>query len=413
MSITVHLSLERFHLEAPSVKLRGLIATGLMNVRHLSLGGLFAGLLSLLLLVSGCSLPQVSAEDRIFLPLSLELLGEYRLPTTTVEGTTVGGLSALNYDRQNNCFYALSDDRSRTAPARFYTLEIDLGKNSPQPHLDQVSVVAMTPLQQDGEPYAQETIDPEGIALSAHQSVFISSEGVTRQGVKPLIGEYALDSGAWQQGLKLPETFLPAEAEAEERGVADNLGFESLTLNPEGDRLFTATESALLQDYDPDTDEEIRSRLLHYWIGEPEPILISTHLYPVASPPAGAVVNGLVELAALDSGGHFLSLERSASLFGGYSAQLFQIATGGATDISQMPSLKGALKGVQPIRKRLLLDLAQLGIELQNLEGMTLGPRLQDGSQSLLLVSDNNFETQRPTQFLLFRLVAGRQAQSA
>lgn len=382
-----------------------------MNFRHLSLRGLFAGFLGLLLLIGGCSLPQVSAEDRIFLPLSLELLGEYKLPTTTVEGTTVGGLSALNYDRQNNCFYALSDDRSRTAPARFYTLKIDLGKN-PSPQLDQVSVIGITPLQQEmGGTYAQETIDPEGIALSAHQSVFISSEGATRKGVKPLIGEYALDSGAWQQSLKLPDTFLAGEAGAEERGVADNLGFEALALNPEGDRLFTATESALLQDYDPDTDEEIRARLLHYWIGEPEPLLISTHLYPVSSPPAGAVVNGLVELATLDSGGHFLSLERSASIFGGYSARLFQIATGGATDISQIPSLKGDLRGVQPIRKRLLLDLAQLGIELENLEGMTLGPRLEDGSQSLLLVSDNNFEPQKTTQFLLFRLAASRQAQ--
>ena len=37
---------------------------------------------------------------------------------------------------------------------------------------------------------------------------------------------------------------------------------------------------------------------------------------------------------------------------------------------------------------------------------MTLGPRLPDGRQSLLLVSDNNFTTNPPqvTQFLLFAL---------
>jgi hypothetical protein len=50
------------------------------------------------------------------------------------------------------------------------------------------------------------------------------------------------------------------------------------------------------------------------------------------------------------------------------------------------------------------LDLSELGIYLDNLEGMTLGPRLPDGSQSLVLVSDNNFNDIQLTQFLLFRL---------
>lgn len=47
-----------------------------------------------------------------------------------------------------------------------------------------------------------------------------------------------------------------------------------------------------------------------------------------------------------------------------------------------------------------------LSIPLENLEGMALGPRLQDGTKSLLLVSDNNFGAEA-TQFLLFRLKQG------
>ncbi len=35
---------------------------------------------------------------------------------------------------------------------------------------------------------------------------------------------------------------------------------------------------------------------------------------------------------------------------------------------------------------------------------MTLGPRLPDGRQSLLLVSDNNFTPGQVSQFLLFAL---------
>lgn len=66
--------------------------------------------------------------------------------------------------------------------------------------------------------------------------------------------------------------------------------------------------------------------------------------------------------------------------------------------------MSGALGQIEPLKKRLLLDLRQLGIELDNLEGMTLAP-LPDGSQGLLLVSDDNFRDEQVTQLLIFRLV--------
>jgi len=56
------------------------------------------------------------------------------------------------------------------------------------------------------------------------------------------------------------------------------------------------------------------------------------------------------------------------------------------------------------VEKTLLLDLDTLGLPLDNVEGMTLGPRLPDGRRSLLLVSDNNFAPGQFTQFLLFAL---------
>ncbi|HEY9729781.1 MAG TPA: esterase-like activity of phytase family protein, partial [Chroococcales cyanobacterium] len=67
-----------------------------------------------------------TAEARTFLNLSLDFLGDYQLPKTKYKDTPVGGLSALTYDRQRNKFYALSDDRSAFAPARFYTLGLSV-----------------------------------------------------------------------------------------------------------------------------------------------------------------------------------------------------------------------------------------------------------------------------------------------
>ena len=60
-----------------------------------------------------------------------------------------------------------------------------------------------------------------------------------------------------------------------------------------------------------------------------------------------------------------------------------------------------------PIFTRELLEATQifgLGLTLDNLEGMTLGPRLPDGRQSVLLVSDNNFTAGQASQVLLLAL---------
>ena len=67
-------------------------------------------------------------------------------------------------------------------------------------------------------------------------------------------------------------------------------------------------------------------------------------------------------------------------------------------------SIAGVLGSVRPVQKTLLLNLDTLGIPLDNVEGMTIGPTLPDGRQSLVLVSDNNFAASQFTQFLLFAL---------
>jgi hypothetical protein len=373
---------------------------------------LLACLIALSTLLVSCDLPQVSAEDRLFLPLSLEFLDAYPLPTKEFQGTTVGGLSALTYDRTRNQLYALSDDHSELAPARFYTLNLSLDATDPNtPKIQQATIVDVTTITDEtGQPYPAGAIDPEGMALSSLGTVFISSEGVASQGIPSFIREFDLKTGQWKRSLIIPQRYLPpTETDQPPQGVGDNLGFEPLTLSPGGTaiepfRLFTATESALVQDADTEHPQQgaSRNRVLHYIVEADRSLLISEHLYPMEPPPEGAKFHGLTELLAIDQGGHFLSLERS---FGtkGFQANLFQVAMGGATDTSRIDSFKGS-SSIEPVRKKLLLNLKQLDIRLDNLEGMTLGPRLPDGSQSLLLVSDNNFNSLQITQLLLFRL---------
>lgn len=374
-------------------------------------------------LTTACTPSQArTAEQRTFRDISLDFLGEYQLPKTKFKDTPVGGLSALTYDRQRNKFYALSDDRSQFAPARFYTLELSVKRTDKgEIGIDKVDVEDVTFItDEEGKSYVQGSIDPEGMSLSPRGTVFISSEGVPSSGIAPFIGEFDLKTGQQRSSLMIPERYLAPkdtkdkdQQEQPPRGIQDNLGFEALTLelgslaggNGDPFRLFTATESALFQDaLPPKSQESARIRLMHYLIGQiSRPMVVAEHLYLLDPTPAGAIDNGLTEIVTVDTGGHFLTLERTYGVLGA-NAKIYQMAMSAATDTSTIETLKGDVSRINPVKKKLVLDLSELGIYVDNLEAMTLGPRLPDGSQSLLLVSDDNFRETQITQFLLFRL---------
>ncbi|MFB8794522.1 MAG: esterase-like activity of phytase family protein [Microcoleus sp.] len=373
--------------------------------------------LILLTICTACAPPPAVAKDRSFPEMSLEFLGEYQLPKINFEGAPVGGLSGITYDSKGMSgvtsqayrFYALSDDPSENVDARFYSLRLDLTSvDSPNISLKKVTVEGVTYLKKaDGETFSWGSINPEGIALSPRNSVLIASEGVTHVGIPPFVGEFDLKTGKMRENLPIPKRYIPdASDEKQQQGVLDNLGFESLTIDPETFspggldpfRVFVATEAPLMQDLDPEQASKLR--LLHYIIVDKTAQLVSENLYTLDQVPL-SILNGLTELVAV-GGGQFLSLERSFGL-SGYGARIYQVAVGAATDTSRINSFKGR-SAVEPVRKKLLLDLTELGIPLYNLEGMTLGPRLPDGSQSLVLVSDDNFDEAQKTQFILFSL---------
>ncbi|NEP15887.1 MAG: esterase-like activity of phytase family protein [Leptolyngbya sp. SIO4C1] len=373
-----------------------------MRLRYL-LRAAAAGCLCLLLL-SGCGLPRVSAEQRLFLELSTTLLDSYVLPKQDFAGEPVGGLSAITYDPRADLLYALSDSREHP---RFYTLRPAIQAD----RIQAVTVAAVTQFKDAaGNPLG--SLDPEGMALTPRGSLIVSSE-VSPNSDAPFLGEFDLATGQLQTQFRIPERYQSDAAadSPQTKGAQTNLSLEALTINTapgtagyiEPFRLFVGTEGPLLQDLDESPDIPFKNRVLHYLIGQDQSTLISEHWYPMTESPLGAVLNGLSELLVLDQGGHFLALERAFGLQG-FSIKLYQLASGGATDVSAIATLKGDITGINPIRKQLLLDLSALDLTLENSEGMTLGPRLQDGSQSLLIVSDDNFDERQQTQFLLFRL---------
>ncbi|MBG1262319.1 esterase-like activity of phytase family protein [Nostoc commune] len=347
-----------------------------------------------------------------FLPLngveisSIEFIGEATLAKgLNLQKTQVGGLSGITYDAKKNFYYAISDDRGQKANARFYTLKIDLSKGS----LQQGGVVPVnvtTLLNENGQTFRTGETDTEGIALTNKVTVFISSEGDAAKLINPFIKEFSLSSGREIATLPIPNKFLPDKSG--KKGIRNNLAFESLTITPDKKYLFTATENALIQDgVAAKANSGTLCRILQYNLLNNQPEKEFLYLTEPVSPffnLTGKFASGLPDLLALDNQGHFLSLERSFTGLG-FAISLFQISLEGADDLHKIDSLLAVgSKNIKPVQKKLLLDLRTLDVLLDNIEGLTLGPKLPDGQQSLILISDNNFNSLQRTQILAFKI---------
>jgi hypothetical protein len=311
----------------------------------------------------------------------LRFRGQAIVPTgTTFEDTIVGGLSSIAYDDKRRVYYSISDDQA--APIRFYTLGLDLrdGRLS-NGDVDFEHVTTI--------PFAPFSVDPEGLALTKDRDLIITSEGITNSGIDPFVRRYSL-RGRFLGDLPVPDDFLVTPDMSS--GVRQNLGFESAGVL--GRDLFVGAENALFQDGPPATvSGGSPARILRYDLKrervERQWIYLTD---PVAEPPFPATafsVNGLVELLPLDDD-RLIAMERS-----------FSVGAPGTGNTIKLYDV--SLRGTRA-HKRLLLNLNTLGIPLDNVEGMTFGPRLRHGKQSLVLVSDNNFAPAQFTQFLLFEL---------
>ena len=340
-------------------------------------------------------------------PPRLEFLGQAIIPTgTTFQGTIIGGLSSITFDPARGVFYSLSDDQGQLNPVRFYTLAVDLSDG----RLDDGDVEAVgvtTLLAPDGQPYAPTSLDPEGLTLTKSGELVVTSEGIAARGISPWVRRYALD-GTFLGDLPVPDAFQPTSAT---HGVRQNLAFEAAAVAPNGRHLFVGMEGALVQDGPAATlGGGSPARILRYNLAarrlDRQYVYVTDPIAEPSVPPTAFAVNGLVELLPFNNE-FMLSMERSFSVGApgtGNTIKLYALAFPGASDVNGLDSIAGVLGDVRPLDKELLLDLATLGIPLDNLEGMSIGPDLPDGRRSLLLVSDNNFAATQFTQFLLFAL---------
>ncbi|MGO6902936.1 esterase-like activity of phytase family protein, partial [Rhizobium ruizarguesonis] len=333
--------------------------------------------------------------------ISLSYLGEFVIPTGHMEnGVEFGGISGLDFDAATGHYLAISDDRSERGPARFYELNVDLDASG----LKSVSVVKQVTLKdKNGEPFAARTVDPESIRLGK-DGIYWGSEGDGKALLAPFVRVAAPD-GSFVREFKLPEGFAPTADKS--TGIRDNLAFEDLAVAPTGD-VFVGVEAALYQDGpNPSLTSGSLSRIVRYdgATGEPK----AEYVYPVSPIPQAAAKadggndNGMSEILALDDH-RLLAVERSYAQGFGNSIKIMMMDLTDATDVSAIASLAKNDQRVVPARKSQVLDLRAIGLVPDNIEAMSLG-KAKDGTDVLILGSDNNFSTSQKTQFYAFKVL--------
>lgn len=345
----------------------------------------------------------------------LKFLSEYDIPfNQNFQGTTIGGLSGIDYDRKDNIYYLVCDDRSAINPARFYTAKIFLDEEK----IDSVQFVTVKNLLQpsgnvypDSKQNPSHTPDPEAIRYNANTSQLIwSSEGerIVRNNAvvleDPSIniisteGKY-IDSFALPSNLHMQQT---------QNGPRQNGVFEGLSFANNFKTVFVSVEEPLYEDGPraglKDSSAWIRILKFNAKTKKSE-AQFAYQIDPVAYPanPLGAFkINGVPDILAINDH-QLLVIERSFSTGRNPSTiKVYLAELNGATNVLNTKSLLNG--GFTAVSKRLLLNMDELGIYTDNIEGVTFGPKLANGRQALIFVSDNNFSKEQITQFLLFEV---------
>ena len=372
-------------------------------------------ILSTLFLFSCTVLHKVSTKNNQI--GSLKFLNEYVVPfNQEFNGTTIGGLSGIDYDSEKDIYYMISDDRSAINPARFYTAKILVSAKG----IDTVQWIATVPmLQSNGNPYPNakqdpaHTPDPEAIRYNAKTKELIwTSEGERIVNKKdtvlenPAITSISLN-GKYIDTFPLPSNLL---MHATEKGPRQNGVLEGITFDKNFETFYVNVEEPLYED-GPRADVTPNNawvRIYQYDIASKKNTAqYAYHLEPIAYPatPIDAFkINGIPDIYAVGNN-QLLVLERSFS--SGRlpcTIKVFLADLNNAEDISSNSSMQ-INPVTKPIRKKLLLNMDALKMYIDNIEGVTFGPVLPNGHRSLIFVSDNNFASFQKTQFLLFEII--------
>ena len=352
------------------------------------------GLLLTLLLAAGGALPGWPAAQTVPAQIAISPVGIFVFDAAEPGDAArrPDGLSGIAYAGGNR-YLAVSDRHtylhSLTIEIDPVTGGIDSAEFGPPLRLNDSTGVPL--------PEASEGPDREGIIYDPESnSVWISNEHTGPDRSKPSISKYSLSDGRrTAQVLTMTGPLLSMF-----NHIRPNRGFEGLARRADGSEVWTSNEEALTIDGSPATTEVGTVVRLLMFDGELKPVAQFAYL---TDPVSGTIrITEFFSLISLSRVSDLLALPNGTLLvmeseLGGGSdgiprsrIRIYQADFAGATDVSGNDFREGLQgKNYQPVGKTLLVELKFSLSPTSNFEGMALGPHLENGDRSLLLIADN------------------------
>lgn len=276
------------------------------------------------------------------------------------------GIPPGNYSgitRINDTLYAVVNDKEQTEGFHLFTIEMNR-KNGKIRNVSDRLVCAPHPVQQ--------VLDMEGICYrKSSNTLFISNEADQR------IMEYSLEGIATGKELSVPDIFCIDN-------IQPNRGFEALTYNEHTHLFWTTTESELKGE---DSRHPLRMHLQSF---DDTMQAHKQFIYTMDSPQLAKKrnirnhVKGVPALIALDNG-DLIVMEREL--------MVPRRLLGTCCIIKLFLVHPNSADPFVPLSKQLICQfktsLKISRMNFANYEGMCLGPLLDDGRQTIILINDS------------------------
>ena len=298
-------------------------------------------------------------------------------------GIAPGNYSGISHVRDN--LYAIVDDKDPVDGFKFLTLDIDR-ENGKIRNASLAEPEGMKERRVKGENTKR---DCEGVAYFPEKNtVFVSGEEEQR------ILEYTIEGRLTGRELAIPSIM-------QRNKIVSNLGFEALTYNDEQKRFWTTTESTLPADgkqssqHNPLIHNRLRFVSFDNTLKPVESFVYQMDLLKATNKSATSLY-GVPSLLALDDG-RIIVMEREGCFpkqqYGSWvRIKLYSVNP----KLSKPVSLDTPMARVgddSVMSKELICEFVtrlRLGsMNLSNYEGMCLGPKLNDGRQTLILIADS------------------------
>jgi len=337
---------------------------------------------------------------------------------TQVGGFEIGGLSGISYNAYTDIFTAITDDSRAAGSSRLWNVSLAYDSAS----FTAATALSSTPLRTASGGGLTYAIDTEGIAGNLNGTFFISHEGLAAgsdpvSSIPPWIWQVDAATGNKLAEVALPVKFLPRNGSGQQvppnngsqtSGVRSNLSLECLGITPTRKVLFTSNEAALKQDYsgtyNGSTNQAQNSltRIVRFPGAPGSPIAAEEKVYQADQGTLFFFVrrfNTVPDILPIDDAGRMFVMERGLTEnntnLGSYRIRIYEVDfnQSNATNVAGINALVGA--SYTRLNKTIRWESST---NMDNVEAMCFGRDI-DGFRTIVLASDNNFNSAQITQF--------------